>query len=322
MICCIYRVSESFNEISLPDGVSDRLNELLERAKLSLSKPKVSYTDLISLLTKLKCSSSSELSSNSDKPNKQSPFALSQPLVIDIFADTASELNETIGAIPSHILNKLLPEEAYLLSPEAITHIFQQLSLQPGRYTDMTDLIDTLNILKITPPLEVYNTLITYCTHTLRDPQIAESYFTQLTSVGHTPNTASWAGLITAKIRTTGTIDTGLQVLTRLDKLGVPIDITIYNNILKEYVKLRHNYDIVKKFWMNIHCIPDLTLNLDTFNIYLKHLKLTGRVERALFIMDEMKALDITPDATTFEQVYSYCYCNICAIYYAHIHRI
>ena len=305
MIYFICRVSESFNEISLPDGVSDRLNDLLEKAKLSLSKPKASYQDLLGLLAKLK---SNDICSKGQS-SKQSPFALSQPLVIDIFADTASELNEPISTIPTHILNKLSPEEAYLLSPEAITHIFQQLSLLPGRYTDMTDLMDTLNILKITPPLEVYNTLITYSTHTLRDPILAESYFTQLTTVGHTPNTASWAGLITAKIRTTGNIDTGLQVLTRLDKLGVPIDITIYNNILKEYIKLRHSYDIVKKFWMNIHCIPDLKLDLDSFNIYLKHLKLTGRAERAFFIMDEMKALDITPDATTFEQVYNSC-CN------------
>lgn len=124
-------------------------------------------------------------------------------------------------------------------------------------------------------------------------------------SVPH-PNPIHWACLIKAKTKDGfGDVADGLKILKHLEKSGVALLADMYNPILRGLMHERRNDDVFD-YWCDMK-FNGVVPNIESYNIMIEQCEVLGKPERAFFLMDELKLLDIEPDRDTFCRLFRAC---------------
>jgi pentatricopeptide repeat protein len=66
-------------------------------------------------------------------------------------------------------------------------------------------------------------------------------------------------------------------------------------------------FDDATALWDRMHCTPDLVPNNGSFEIVLNLCALTNQAERAFYVLDELRALGLSPDAKVFSALFRAC---------------
>lgn len=113
------------------------------------------------------------------------------------------------------------------------------------------------------------------------------------------PNPPAWGALIVAKTRNgEGDVEEGLRLLKHLEKSGVVLLADMHNPILRGLIKKgRHTeaYDL----WVQMK-VKGINPNVESYNIMVEQCEFRGQPERAFFLIDELKLLDLKPSKETF----------------------
>lgn len=99
--------------------------------------------------------------------------------------------------------------------------------------------------------------------------------------------------------------EAAIVVLDRLKSNGVPLVAPMYNCILLALLNEKKQ-ERVTELWNRMHT-DGIALDKESFTIMMKHCAATGRVERAFFYLDEMRARGIEPDSTLFLSLFRAC---------------
>lgn len=111
----------------------------------------------------------------------------------------------------------------------------------------------------------------------------------------------AWTALIRAKAKGSGP-DEARKVVDRLANSGVPVDVSMYNCVLRALVD-QHKFDEALELWIDMHTLVPV-LDVEAFIIMLKHCAKTHQAERAFFYMDEMRVLEIEPTVEVFATLF------------------
>ena len=113
------------------------------------------------------------------------------------------------------------------------------------------------------------------------------------------PNPFAWGCLIEAKTENgLGDVDQGIKLLKHLEKNKVVLLAEMYNPIINGLVK-KNRHDEAFEKWTDMK-IRGVNANVESYNIMIEQCEYQRTPERAFFLMDEMKLLDLKPSKKTF----------------------
>lgn len=173
-----------------------------------------------------------------------------------------------------------------------------------GRFEKMREVFELGKELQMIPTIDIFVQCMSAASAS-KNYTLAEQIFDDLKTYDLVPNEFAWRALIHAKACSKGA-DEGLALLKRIETMGVKIIIGMYNAVLSVMVDQKM-YSRADELWIEMHSIPDTKLDLASFKIYTKALKYHGRVERAMFCYNELKALGLEPDQDYFATLFRTC---------------
>jgi len=173
-----------------------------------------------------------------------------------------------------------------------------------GRFHKMREVLELGKELMMIPSVDTFVQCMSAAS-ARENYTLAEQIFDDLKTYDLVPNEFAWRALIHAKSHSKG-VEEGLALLKRLETMGVKVIIGMYNAVLSVMVD-KKMYTRADEFWVDMHALPDTKLDLASFKIYTKALKYHGRVERALFCYNELKAIGIEPDQDYFATLFRTC---------------
>ena len=127
---------------------------------------------------------------------------------------------------------------------------------------------------------------------------------TMVNKFGLEPTKEDWSELIHAKSRN-GDVDGALADIDRIQKVGVRVTTSMFTSVLAALVSARRN-EKAYEVWVRMH-EEGLDFSKEAFTQAIKLCINTKETERAFFYVDEMKAMDITPDADVFAALFRSC---------------
>jgi pentatricopeptide repeat protein len=171
-------------------------------------------------------------------------------------------------------------------------------------FKSVNEMLQVMETLGFTPSVQTYTSMMIYASVN-RHYEYAQKLFDEMLRKNLTPSSDSWTALIRAVAESKGSAE-GIRVLNRLENMGVQLNIAMFNCVLKVLVN-ENVPEAVNNFWLRMHSVPNVSLSLISFKIYLRYLGLTGNVERAFLIIDEMTALNILPTIPIFQSLFRIC---------------
>ena len=121
-----------------------------------------------------------------------------------------------------------------------------------------------------------------------------------------TANMDTWSWFIQS-VAKSGEPDEALRHIDRLENVaGLQVHTDMYNAVLSEFVGARR-FDDATALWDRMHCTPDLQLNNGSFEVMLALCAKTNQSERSFYVLDELRALGLTPDAAVFSALFRTC---------------
>lgn len=132
----------------------------------------------------------------------------------------------------------------------------------------------------------------------------AHAIFDSYIKSGGEPNIDCW----TAKIKAFAynkQPEEAVQTIDQLKKMNVELVPSMFTFVLKSFIDNR-KLEEVGKFWLRMHR-EETAISIESFTCMIKHCAARGEVERAFFLVDEMKAYDIQPDLKVFHALITSC---------------
>ena len=116
----------------------------------------------------------------------------------------------------------------------------------------------------------------------------------------------TWSWYLQAMAKN-GNPDNAMKEIDRLEKIpSLQVTTEMYNAVLDVYIDSKR-FEDAYALWERMHVTPDLQLNNESFISILKYCSMTNQSERAFYVYDEMKALDLNPNAAVFAGLFKAC---------------
>ena len=178
------------------------------------------------------------------------------------------------------------------------------LAASQGKKSFVNFMFDQTTRLRIPVENNTLTNIIDNFSH-LGQHEDVEFFFDKALACGVTPDSASWSAYIAARARGEGGHASGLQVLERVQRLGVDITADAYTAVLADLVVDQKN-DEAFEFWMRMK-EDGVQADVASYEVMLQHCVQTYQVERAFNYLDEMKGSKVDLNATIFEKLFKCC---------------
>ena len=102
-----------------------------------------------------------------------------------------------------------------------------------------------------------------------------------------------------------GQPEEALKIIDQITRIGVKTTAPMFTSVLKAFVD-NHKFDQANELWIRMHD-EGIDLEPPAFSVMIKLCARTHNAERALFYVDEMKALKLEPDLHIFSALFRAC---------------
>jgi pentatricopeptide repeat protein len=181
---------------------------------------------------------------------------------------------------------------------DAIETMASFLNLKAPDFASAKEVVTLCKELNKPLSVESFAKVLTYASKVdvAANAQFTVDLFDTMVENGLVPDAESWTALVRAKCVLEGP-EGGQAVIERLEKIGVPIIMDMYNHVLATYVD-NGQFEKAEDYFGDMHF--EGKPNTRSFEIMFNKCRKAHEMERALGFFEEMKALEVPRDEALY----------------------
>lgn len=290
-------LKRAVRDLSLPDGFSDTVDEIAEKQAEGEGGETFTQKEVVGEFLRNRCKKAYDLL-NRLRVN-------SEPLQASAELEPASSKSQKI---PERSRQDSSSSRNAVLNSSICSHDSLRAALKAftssKRQKEASELMDAARRLGLSDDIELHRTYLVGLFRAHKHLELHTAFDALIADSNVSPDERMWALLITSHAQT-GNVREAVAVLDRLLKLGIRALPEMYTSILNALVA-KNRHENVKDFWWRMHT-DMVPINKESFTVMIKFCAKTGEAERAVFYLDEMKALGLRADAWTYVSLFRAC---------------